>query len=175
MSGLDPVYDDAMTTITELPTTIGSIVTFDGWADKAKTERIRSVATLMPEYIHEGKAEHLIWADAYTDGESHDVFAPADILAGNPELFHLADSNPHCIGLVGETPEQRFGEVVTFIEDDDLDVTNHRQVLVYAPGHIDQDNGTMEEAGWVNALGVWFAFDTVLAGRPEILAKGRRD
>jgi len=161
-----------MTSITKLPTTPGSIVTFTDWADKNKTEKFTYVVTLIPGDVTKGKADDLVWGDAFVDGDGADTFAEERILAGEPKLVHEAGSNPHFIALVGETAEQRFGEVLTFMTAEDGWDFAERVTVVYTPGLINPTTGEMDEGHWINSYGTWFKPEDVLAGDPQVIAKG---
>lgn len=157
-----------------LPTTPGSMVTFTGWADTAKTERFLYVATLLVGSIENGTTHDLVWGDSYVDGYIAGVFTEKEILAGHPTVIFEAKANLDGLPLAGEEVENNYGEVVTYLDMDDPAESPLRLTVTYTPGNIDQESGELSEAAWVNSYGGYIAWDNLLNSSPLVYAKGSK-
>jgi len=126
-----------------LPTTPGSIVTFDLPPDSDGTT-YRGVAAFIPGHIDEdGVAHDIVWASAEITApdDAACVFAPELILAGNPEL--LVPTEPAAGRAVEELREP--GTVIQVPEWETW------MTYTFAPSFLYGDE--MQELFWTNSYG----------------------
>jgi len=170
-----------MTSITKLPTTPGSIVTFTDWADKNKTEKFTYVTTLLAGEITNGEVKGQVWGDAYTDPDGADTFTEERILAGNPHLVYEAVVNHDFAAFDVATPEERFGQVVVFETDEEEFVhfdngVEHviweKATATFAPGILDPMTGKLTEGFWVTGYGATYTLELILEREWKVIAKG---
>jgi len=125
-----------------LPTTPGSIVTFDLPPDSDGTVH-RAVAALIPGHIDEnGTAHDMVWASAELTApdDAACVFAPEVILASNPELLVQTE---RAAGPVEEVREP--GTVIRVFRAFGV------ETFTFAPSFF--YGGQMQELFWTNAYG----------------------
>lgn len=129
-----------------LPTTAGSIVSFEDWADVDQTEKFRYVVTLLPGHYEKGEFHNLVWSDSYgEDGGMNDVSAET-ILAGEPQLIFEAPAvNVTPVSRLSLEDERKYGTVLV------LDGGWGQELVTFTPGAI--IDGEMIDASWVNSYG----------------------
>lgn len=154
--------------VTTLPTTAGSIVSFDDWADEAQTEMFRYVITLVPGEIDPktGELLNVVWTDAHgEDGTIYDVDA-SRILAGNPEIiFEAPEVSPVEAAKLDMDEERLYGAIVVLDHPD-----YGTSVAVFVPSFMDE--GEISEAFWVNSYGAYFTQEEVTEFAATLLVKG---
>jgi hypothetical protein len=160
---------NTMSTFT-LPTTAGSIITFDGWEDLDKTTKCRYTLTLVPGgYDVKGNVfTDVVWMDMYAEeGGLRDV--PEDeILAGNPAIVFEAPELPSRAVIDFDAEESRqYGSILLL---DNLDY-GANTVAVFVPGAMDED-GKIIEGAWINSYGAWFSQGTVEDEATALLVMG---
>lgn len=153
-----------------LPTTIGSIVTFETWADTAETEKFTTVATLMVGAIEGDQAHGVVWADAYIE-DIDQAFAVERILANNPKVIFEAAPNPGFASL-GTGPQRNVGETVTYTEPS-IEAPL-RLTATFTPGFIGED-GDFEDCYWMSSYGQYVSDETLEASDPIVVVRGAAD
>lgn len=140
-----------------LPTTPGSIVTFDLPAD-SDGEVYRAVATLIPGHIDlDGTVHNAVWAGAMLESpdDTGNVFDEAVILESNPAV--------HTVTEAGGDPESVFEEgTVIRVPEDEVTMT-----YTYAPSFI--YDGELRDLMWTNAYGGYLSADTLERVEHEVL------
>lgn len=131
--------------ITSLPTTPGSMVTFEHY-EPAEDETYTFVAALIPGHIDEHGVIHAaVWASAEIDDPEDPscTFEPGAILAGNPKL--LVETGP--ADPKGEHPEGlKEGTVIRVTGTDGIP-----QTYTFAPAYF--HNGEPHDFFWTNSYG----------------------
>lgn len=162
-----------MSVITELPTTPGSIVSFEGWEDLAHTVRCRYVVTLVPgSYDRKtGKFSDVLWMDLYAEGELYNI-SEEEILKGDPKvLFEASEvtSTPALVegGALDADEAREYGSIALLDSSEYGETT----VATFTPGSLDED-GKIIEGGWMNSYGAWFSQSTIEDEAVALLVKG---
>lgn len=161
-----------MSVITALPTTAGSIVTFEDWEDTAHTVKCRYVVTLVPGTYDSktGEFTDVVWMDMYAEDGGFFNLSAEEILTKNPEvLFEAPAVNVVPAGSFDTGEERQYGTIVLVDHPDYGDV-----VAVFTPGAVD-DEGTIIEGGWMNSYGAWFSQGVIEDLSTALLVKGTRD
>lgn len=154
-----------------LPTTAGSVVSFEDWGDVEKTEKFRYVVSLIPGHFDSATGEFgdVVWADAYgEDGGMYDVDADR-ILEGNPTLvFEAPEVNPVNAESLDMADERLYGAIVVLEDSFGEDA-----VAMFTPGII--TDGEISDAEWTNSYGGYFTQAQVAENAKTLLVRGSAD
>lgn len=156
-----------MSNLTALPTTVGSIVTYDTWEDNEQTEKFRAVITLVGGGWNGKEIVAAEWMDSYGQDGRIDPVTEEDILAGNPEIVFEA---PEAVdgGPVEDIYEFNLGSVVYEVEEEEnmwggLVGMDYGEVLSYTftPGFIDPQDGELTDCYWISSYGASLGTDSM--------------
>lgn len=152
----------------QIPTTAGSIITFEDWEDTKKTTKCRYVITLVPSAINaNGELINLFWMDAYA--EEGGIFGVTEegILAGNPEI--LFEAPEQTLDITFDPEEARkYGAVVRLnnhFNGDHIPVT-------FTPGALNLTDGSVLEAFWIDGYGTCYKQEEINEYATALLVEG---
>lgn len=151
-----------------LPTTAGSIVSFDYVDGDGETiDNYRLAVTLTPgKYDTETQAlSGLVWSDAYgAEGGLDDVDVET-ILAGNPKVVFEAEPMEERSVKGMDVPLERKAGAVFF-----LDLPGTEAVVTLAPGGLAE--GIAIECAWINSQGDYYTQEQVNKYAEYLLVEG---
>lgn len=156
----------------KLPTTAGSIVTYDGWEDTKHTVKCRYIITLVPSAVdaETGELVGLVWTTAYgEDGGVHDI-SEEEILAGNPEIVFEA-SAPVNLPIEEFDPEEARAYGAVVLLNDPMGWVTEPLVVTFTPGLVTED-GEIAEADWVDPHGTIVRQDELNVHAIKLVVKG---
>lgn len=161
-----------------LPATPGSIISFDTWADSARTERSRMVATLLPGQWEPGNGIFLDdrWGDSHADGEYFEVFIEEGT---NHKVIFEAPAGEDSLLVNHDVDDLKPGSIVQVINyegadysEEDIENGDNLQydTVCLAPGYLRED-GTMADLYWVNAYGLVLREEDVRQDAHRVLVR----
>lgn len=150
----------------KLPTTAGSVVSFEGWADADETEKFRYLVSLVPGHYENGEFVGAVWTDSYgEDGGVYDV-AIDQILEGDPEVIYEAPEPQEIPAGTLDMFEERLYGAIVLVED----MFGEKAVAMFVPGCI--ADGEITDASWVNSYGGYFTQEEIEKSALALLVKG---
>lgn len=158
----------------KMPTTAGSIVSFDAWKDATQTTKIRHIITLIPGDIDIATGEILApsWTDSW--GEKSGIFNSDEtilheaILASNPELIFEASEQVNIpVNELNVYAHHGYGATVIL----DKKVYGCPTLATLVPVSIDENNVILE-AVWLNTYGQSFTPEAIEKNTVALIVEG---
>jgi hypothetical protein len=156
-----------------LPTTAGSIISFDGWEDLDKTTKFRYVITLVPGgYDTKNNVfTDVVWMDMYAEEGGIYNIPEEEILAGNPKVIFEAPAPAFTKATVETFDGDEVREYGSILLLDSI-VYGDDAVAVFTPGALDLTHEVIIEGAWTNSYGTFFTQDEVEVEAKAILVMG---